>query len=133
MISLKRLTKFTRCMQIQVKDVSNKSERRWSWTTQVFFHSSEKTGIGLFRLPKERKIRNNEVIILKYIQTKGVETIFLLNSIQYYLLLSGKSKQTWLSFIRKLVTNTLPCLTFVNFSDYPWNFHGCVISIISLI
>ena len=60
-----------------------------------------------------------QVIILKYIQTKGVETIFLLNSIQYYLLLSGKSKQTWLSFIRKLITNTLPCLTFVNFSDYP--------------
>lgn len=84
MISLKRLTKFTRCMQIQVKDVSNKSERRlWPWTTQVFFHSSEKTGIGLFRLPKERKIRNKsmQVIILKYIQIKGAKTIFLLNSI----------------------------------------------------
>ena len=48
-----------------------------------FFNSSEKTGIGLFRLPKERKIRNKsmQVIILKYIQTKGAETTFLLNSI----------------------------------------------------
>lgn len=51
--------------------------------SHYFYSSSEKTGIGLFRLSKERKIRNKsmQVIILKYIQTKGAETTFLLNSI----------------------------------------------------